>query len=220
MCFGPVASFTASGILTFLGTLVLKNIRSQKEILFAAFPLLFALQQGIEGLLWLAIQNGKPEALLRSLTFVYLIFAYSLWPILCPLSVYAIEYNNTRKRVLRVLILLGILTSFYLLFSIITNPIRAVVLNCSIRYETYAAGVYLFIGVYIAATILPYFISSHRAILMFGIPNLVFCTIAYIFYTRAFVSVWCFFAAFLSLTLYFFLRKLHHQPLLPIPGKE
>lgn len=78
------------------------------------------------------------------------------------------------------------------------------------------AGVHGFAGVYVIVTILPYFLSSHRSILIFGIPNLIFCAIAYFFYRMAFISVWCFFAAILSLTLYFFLRRLHHEPLLPV----
>lgn len=217
MCFGPVASFAASGVLASLGTVVIRNVRAKKEIWFAAFPMLFALQQFIEGLLWLAIQNGKPEALQRGLAFAYLLFAYSLWPVLCPISVYAIEYDQKRRKFLWLLILLGIVTSAYLLLSITLSPIHAYALSCQIRYETYVGRVYLFTGVYMAATILPYFFSSHRAILIFGAPNLVFCIIAYYFHNTFFTSVWCFFAAILSLTLYFFLRKLHHQPLIPIP---
>lgn len=216
MCFGPVASFTASGILVSIGTVVIRNIRSKKEIWFAAFPMLFALQQFIEGMLWLVLRNGKSETLQHGLTFAYLVFAYSLWPVLCPVSVYAIEYNPKRRKVLRLLILLGLASSIYLLLSIILNPIYSFALNCQIRYETYVGRAYLFTGVYVAATILPYFLSSHRAILIFGAPNFIFCIIAYVFYHTHFTSVWCFFAAGLSLTLYVFLRNLHHEPLLPI----
>jgi len=46
---------------------------------------------------------------------------------------------------------------------------------------------------------------------------IIFGTAAYFFYRIAFISVWYFSAAILSLTLYFFLRKLHHEPLLPLP---
>lgn len=214
MCFGPVASFTASGILASIGTEVLRNVRSKREILFAIFPILFALQQGIEGILWLMIKKGMPEVLTNGLAFVYLLFAYSLWPILCPVSVYAIEYDPKRIKILHFFVFLGLATGFYLFLSIITNPIHVTMLNCSLRYDTYIAGAHLFTGVYVAAVIMPYFFSSHRAILIFGIPNLIFCIITYVFYNFAFISVWCFFAAILSLTLYFFLRKLHHQPLL------
>ena len=120
---------------------------------------------------------------------------------------------------LRLLILLGIAASAYLLFFIIKNPFRATILNCSIHYETLIAGAHLFTGVYLLVTLLPYFLSSQRAILVFGIPNFVFCAVAYFFYRVTFISTWCFFAAVVSLTLYFFLRRLHHQPLLALPGK-
>lgn len=217
MCFGPVASFTASTVLASIGTAILRNIRSQKELWFAAFPMLFAVQQLIEGVLWLVIKTGTSEAVLGGLTFGYLTFAYSLWPVLCPVSVYAIEYNKKRRKILRLLILLGMATSFYLFFFIIKNPVHAQVLGCSIHYKTFVASALWFTCVYVLVTILPYFLSSHRSILIFGIPNLIFCTIAYFFYRMAFISVWCFFAAALSLTLYFFLRRLHHEPLLPLP---
>ena len=218
MCFGPLASFTASAVLASVGTAVLRNIRSQKEILFAVFPAVFALQQLIEGILWLVLRDGTPDKMLQQgLTFAYLLFAYSLWPVLCPLSVYAIEYDKERRKILRALILMGVGTSLYLLFFILRDPhISASILGCSIRYQAYVAVAHGFTAVYIITVILPYFISSHRGILIFGIPNLIFCAIAYFFYRVNFTSVWCFFAALVSLSLYFFLRRLHHQPMLPV----
>ena len=111
MCFGPVASFSASAVLASFGVLILRNVRSPKELLFAAFPALFALQQLVEGALWLVLANdAKPEAAVRVLSFGFLLFAYGLWPVLCPASVYAIEYDESRKKVLRFMILAGLTT--------------------------------------------------------------------------------------------------------------
>ena len=220
MCFGPVASFSASAVLASFGVLILRNVRSPKELLFAAFPALFALQQLVEGALWLVLANdAKPEAAVRVLSFGFLLFAYGLWPVLCPASVYAIEYDESRKKVLRFMILAGLTTSLYLLYFIFSMPVSAAAVHCSIRYQTFVTGAPWFAGIYVLATIFPYFISSHRSILIFGLPNLIFCAIAYYLYNWAFVSTWCFFAAIVSLSLYFFLRKLHHQRLLPIPVK-
>ncbi|MBP9865772.1 MAG: hypothetical protein KBC91_05140 [Candidatus Omnitrophica bacterium] len=216
ICFGPVASFAASGLLTSIGALILRNVRKKRELLFAVFPALFALQQFIEGLLWLLLKAEKSQALVHALTLTYLFFAYTLWPIICPLSVYAIEYKPKRKQMLRILMALGLLTGSYLLFFILKNSAHASVLHCSIRYETHLAGPRWFTFIYLAVIILPYFVSSHRAILIFGIPNLLLCLVAYFFYNTAFISVWCFFAAVVSMSLYFFLRRLHHQPMLGI----
>ncbi len=181
--------------------------------------MLFAIQQFIEGLIWLEIKNNRAEsALTRGLTFAFLVFAYGVWPALCPLSVYAIECNPARKRILRFLTYLGVLTSTYLLLFTIINPFDTSVASCcSIHYQTFVPLARNFTLIYIAATLLPYFISSQRAILVFGLPNLIFCGIAYYVYENAFISVWCFFAAVISANLYFFLRKLHHEPLLPLP---
>lgn len=55
MCFGPTASFTASGVLAVFGSVIFRNIRSSKEVFLAAFPLIFAFQQLIEGLIWVAL---------------------------------------------------------------------------------------------------------------------------------------------------------------------
>ena len=217
MCFGPVASFSASAVLASFGVLILRNVRSPKELLFAAFPALFALQQLVEGALWLVLANdAKPEAAVRVLSFGFLLFAYGLWPVLCPASVYAIEYDESRKKVLRFMILAGLTTSLYLLYFIFSMPVSAAAVHCSIRYQTFVTGAPWFAGIYVLATIFPHFISSHRSILIFGLPNLIFCAIAYYLYNWTFVSTWCFFAAIVSLTLYFFLRRLHHQPLLSL----
>lgn len=215
MCFGPVASFTAGGFLASMGIVIFKNIKSPKELLLAAFPIIFAAQQLIEGFIWLIVQNGEPHVLEGSLTFIYLVFAYSLWPVLCPASVYAIEYNHARRKILRVFILLGALVSAYLFFFIIKNPVYAVAVDHNMTYKTFVARAHWFAVVYVFVTILPYFVSSHRSILVFGVPNLIFCAIAYLVYRTSFISVWCFFAAVISANLYVFLRKLHHQPLLP-----
>jgi hypothetical protein len=219
MCFGPVSSFTASGILLSLWTVVLKNVRNRKELLFASFPILFAIQQCIEGALWLALRHKKPQALVHELAFSFLIFAYVLWPTLCPASVYAIEYDQRQREKLRFVILLGLSVSSYLLFFLIKNPVDVYIVNGCIRYNTYVPAALWFTGIYVTAVVAPYFLSTQRAILFFGIPNLVFFVVARLFYSKAFVSVWCFFAAILSLTLYFFLKNIHHERMLPLLAK-
>jgi hypothetical protein len=216
MCFGPVASFTASAFLASMGALVLKNIRCRKELWFAAFPLLFALQQLLEGFLWLAFRNNASDGLKSRLSLSYLFFAYGLWPILCPVSVYAIEYDKGRKKILRVFIFLGVLASGYLLHSIFTNPVYAWVAGCSLRYETFVEGPFWFTGIYVAAVLAPYFLSTQKPILLFGAPNAVFLVVTLLAFRFTFISVWCFFAALISANLYIALKKLHHEPLLTV----
>jgi len=51
MCFSATASFSAGAILLGLGTLTLKSARRPRELVLAAIPLLFAIQQLIEGVI-------------------------------------------------------------------------------------------------------------------------------------------------------------------------
>lgn len=213
MCFGPVASFTVGTVLASIGTAVLRQVRAKKEFLLAAFPMIFAVQQFIEGLLWLFLRNQKSPAVLQALTFIYLVFAFSFWPVLAPASVYALEENPKKRKLLGLLLLLGTATSAALLFFIITRPIRAIALSCSLHYQVFVPATYWFIGAYALTATLPYFLSSHRGLRLFGIPNLIFFAVTFLFYRMAFVSLWCFFAAILSFTLYFFLKNLRRDQL-------
>lgn len=59
---------------------------------------------------------------------------------------------------------------------------------------------------YVAATCLSGFVSSHPFVRLFGGLALLSFIATYIFYAQALVSVWCFFAAILSMLLYVHLR--------------
>lgn len=55
---------------------------------------------------------------------------------------------------------------------------------------------------YLAATCAGCFFSSHKIINIFGVLALLLFMVAYWFYTAVFFSVWCFFAAILSVVIY------------------
>ena len=51
MCFSAPASFTAAAVLLGLGTVTMRRARSRRELPYAAIPLLFGVQQLLEGML-------------------------------------------------------------------------------------------------------------------------------------------------------------------------
>ena len=56
MCFSATASFSAGALLLGIGTLTLRSAlatRQRHALPFAAIPMLFAMQQLIEGVIWL-----------------------------------------------------------------------------------------------------------------------------------------------------------------------
>lgn len=59
---------------------------------------------------------------------------------------------------------------------------------------------------YLAATCVSCFFSSHRFVKLFGVLALLSYIAAYLAYVMAVTSVWCFFAAILSVLIYLHLR--------------
>ncbi|HNM73705.1 MAG TPA: hypothetical protein PKM66_11720, partial [Nitrosomonas sp.] len=57
MCFSAEASFIVSGTLSIIGISAIRQIKARKDIFVASIPLIFALQQLTEGLLWVVLQN-------------------------------------------------------------------------------------------------------------------------------------------------------------------
>lgn len=209
MCFCAAASFTAGGVLSLLGVATLKLTKRREEVFFAMIPLLFGLQQFIEGFLWLSFQlEGK--LLNVVMTYVFLLFSHVLWPVFVPFSIGFMETVPWRKKVIRGFQLTGIAVAAYLLYFIVRYPI-----NAEIREHI----VYVFphfhippvLVLYIAATCVSALFSSQRIVVLFGALAFVLFLVAFWFYYVAFFSVWCFFAAILSVVIYLHFQFRHAQ---------
>lgn len=90
MYFNATASFATSGVLVPLGIYCLSKVQDTApgSDLLAAFPLLFGIQQGFEGIVWLAL-DGQQVIDAHLMALFYLFFAYFLWPFFAELiSVY------------------------------------------------------------------------------------------------------------------------------------
>ena len=97
MCFSAPASFVTAGITGTIGIVALTRVSEPRELPLAATPLLFALQQSIEGLLWLNLPLAPDGSLSTVLTFLYLFFAEAFWPLYAPIAVWLIEPSEHRR---------------------------------------------------------------------------------------------------------------------------
>ncbi|HKP75554.1 MAG TPA: DUF6629 family protein [Longimicrobiaceae bacterium] len=205
MCFSATASFAAGATLTVVGVASLASTRRRSELPFAAIPLLFGAQQLVEGVIWLTFRHEAP--LLRQvMTYVYSMFSHVLWPIYVPLALYFLEGVPWRRKVLLGFQVLGTAVGLYLLYFLIARPIVAEVIG---RHIVYVSPHFYIVPVtvaYVAATCFSEFFSSHTFARLFGVLTLLSFIATYLFYTRALISVWCFFAALLSVLIFCHLR--------------
>lgn len=169
--------------------------------------MLFGVQQFIEGLIWLSFHDDSalPNP---PLTFVYSLFSHVLWPIYLPFAVRLLETVRWRRQALLATQFAGIAVGLYLLFFLVRFPVTSQVLGQHIVYESPHFYIAAVMALYLSATCLSSMLSSRRVIQLFGALSLATFLAAYAIHAATLVSVWCFFAALLSLIVYgFFWRE-------------
>lgn len=201
MCFSATASFSAGAVLLGLGTLTLKSAQRPRELLFAAIPLLFAIQQLSEGVIWLTFRYEAPQ-LNIVMTYVYSFFSHVLWPVYVPLAVLLIEPPGRGQRTLLAFVATGIVVGTYLLYVLVAFPIVSRPTGQHIEYVSPHFFAAVVMTLYLLSTTLSPILSTHRMVKVFGILAFLSFGAAYFFYTTWFISMWCFFAALLSAVVY------------------
>jgi len=216
MCFSAEASFAAGAVLSVAGVTAVSLTKSKSQLLFASIPLLFAVQQVSEGFLWLALEDQSYKDWKEPSAYFFLIFAQVIWPFWIPLSVFMLEKNPMKKKWLKLLLVAGISLSAYLAFCLIYYPITVTVQQHHIHYEIgateYTPGITSII--YLLTTVVSLFIPANNRIRFLGLMILLSFITSWIFFNEFVISVWCFFAAVISVIIIFIINGLRNQ----IPG--
>jgi len=204
MCFSAGASFGAGVILTTIGVASIKKSESNSQIFFASIPLIFAVQQISEGFLWLALTNSNFAFLKWPATYLFLLIAQVIWPFWVPFSLLKLIKNKKRRKVEKILLLIGILVSLFLAFCLINYRVEAKIMGMHIFYDQdYPKFLSNYGGIfYVIATIIPPFLSKYKRMCAFGTAILISYIITHIYYPENTVSVWCFFASVISISVY------------------
>ncbi len=205
MCFSATASFTAGAALTAVGVLTLRKSQGKREVPLALVPLLFGVQQLTEGAVWVSLSRDLP--LLQTwATYLYSMFSHVVWPVLVPFAILLVEPRLWRRKAISVLAALGLSVGLYLLFFIVRFPVTAQVRGDSISYDSPHFYTAVMLVGYLLATCITGLFSSHWCINVFGILAFILAIAAALVSITTFVSVWCFYAAILSLFIYLHFR--------------
>ena len=217
MCFSATASFTAGTALLAIGAVTARRASGASEMPFALIPVLFGIQQLIEGALWMTFSGSSPHWL-PVLTHVYSIFSHVLWPIYVPIAVLLLETVAWRRKLLAGIALAGATVGLYLLYFLVTQPIVAQVSGSHIAYLSPHFYVGAVMATYVLATCISSLFSSHSTVRWFGLAAFVSFVAAEAIYAAWFISVWCFFAAVMSgIVLLHFPRRTTEGPAAELP---
>ena len=138
MCFSPEASFAASAGLVPAGIYCVQAaIRKRiKLLLLAVVPIVFGIQQFVEGWVWIGLENDNPT-LVEYGSSAFLFFALAFWPFWIPFCLTFVETRPLQKSILYLFSATG-LVWLWVAWPAITTPGHYVdtrVVHHSILYE-------------------------------------------------------------------------------------
>jgi len=205
MCFSSTISFSTAAALIPLG-IYGANLawqRNPQYITLAFIPLMFGLQQLMEGFVWHYSHAGNEEAMLtygRGFTF----FSHFFWLFWIPLTAWLLETEIRRKKVFFIITIAGFISGLWVYIPLLQDGYLEIsIIEHSIYYETHIvtheviSKNILRLG-YAIIVLAPLLLSSTKILGNYGVLTAVSIAVTFLFYQYAFVSVWCFFAAFLS----------------------
>jgi hypothetical protein len=222
MCFSAEASFVAAGALVPAGVYCVRAAvrRLPAYRLFALIPLGFAAQQAAEGFVWLGIERGNSDWTLAA-SGVFLFFALAWWPFWFPVSAAVAESRPERRRLFVAWAVFASGWFFLGYLPALFDPyarLAAERAHHSIRYP-YADDV-VFGGatrwpltvLYCLCTAGPLLALARRDLVPVVVLGLGSVAVAWVVYSHAYTSVWCFFAALLSAYCVYFFATAEADP--------
>jgi hypothetical protein len=208
MCFSATASFTAAAVLLPAGGLsVYRAWRSDRRYLaLGALPLLFGLQQLFDGLVWRAGDVGNGDAVTRY-SLAYMFFSWLAWPIWVPFSTYFVEPQRRRPMYLVFAIVGGVLGGLQYIpyFAhqgwLVTRFLPHAISYGGTELLDVVIGRLGTYSLYLSVIIVPLLLSTQRDVRIFGVLVSFVVVVTYAFFQYAYVSVFCFGGAMMSLYL-------------------
>jgi hypothetical protein len=216
MCFSPEASFAGAIIISGIGVITIKKIHKPSQILFGSIPLFFGFQQFAEGVVWLTLPLTNYLIIQKISVYIFLITAQVIWPVLIPLSVLLMEKSIRKKKILKVLLLVGMALSIYYAICLCFFTVSPRIEGFHIKYYNGFPDSLAMIAtvIYLIATIPSLFVSSVKRTHLLGFLMTFSCIVTVIFFRQYLTSVWCFFAAAISGVIYWILNDLQRDFLL------
>ncbi len=171
----------------------------------AVYPVAFSIQQTIEGLVWIGV-NSADQTLVSAASRGFLFFSHFFWLAWVPFSIYRLENESWRRRLLLYLTGVGAASgvSVFLPSFLMADWLTVEHVQQSLEYKT----VLIYDGlvsrtalrvIYAVIIVSALLMASSWLIKAFGGLILVSLLVANHFFTHALISVWCFFAAVLSI---------------------
>lgn len=215
MCFSTVGSFGVGTVLVAAGCYTAKKAKEKDRnyLAFACLPLIFGIQQIIEGFVWIGLLHHH-QLLVQVGTLLFTFIAIGFWPFFVPLSMF---FAEGKKRLvvhqfLFALVLVGGFVGLYSYLPMLTGilPLTTKIVHHSISYDTNVPNILKNLNsfIYFFLVIIPFLVIPSASLRVFAVLLVISLVTASFFFFSTYLSVWCLFAAILSLDIVYILNKL------------
>lgn len=214
MCYSAEASFGLSAaLLPAGGYCIQRALRANRLLLpIAVVPILFGVQQFAEGWVWVGLNEGNAD-LTRSGTLFFLFFALVFWPLWVPFCAFLTRTTPAGRLIFAGAGMLGGAAGLWVLLPLAgVDFALAEVAHHSVHYQVARSPVFdhfpkvLWEGTYVVIVSSPLLTSTDSRMIYLGLALVLGSAVTYLLFYTTFTSVWCFFAAVLSLYLCFYFR--------------
>ncbi|MEZ5997834.1 MAG: DUF6629 family protein [Hyphomonas sp.] len=224
MCFSATASFTVAAACAGAGLFAVQRCPSRDLMPLALMPLGFAVQQAVEGMVWLRIGNSAARTDVGLWPALFVLFATVVWPAYVPFAARAAETGPLRRRAQTVLLLTGTAIAVLYLSKLLTAETSARIAGHAIFYSQQALSslpvvswmhswkmgtLHLMLVPYFAAAVGSLALSSLPPVRWFAAFVAAALTIVFIADRTTLISVWCFFAATGSVMIVLAIEQAH-----------
>jgi hypothetical protein len=201
MCFSAAANFVGSGVLATAGVVTLTKVKHRRELLFASFPILFAIHQFTEGFVWLGLDGMLSPKVTYEMGAAFVLYAQGLLPFLMPLGVFLFEADAKSRRRMLPFLVIGSLTTLFMLWALIAYPLQIFIEHNSIVYINAGTNRTIVAVLYVIATCGSLLFSKIKDMVIFGWANMGILLVVMAVKRYAFTSLWCAYAAAASVII-------------------
>lgn len=205
MCLSAEVSLGTAAVLIPAGAVAAASACSQdrRYLMIATLPFLFGLQQLVEGLIWIEGRAGNAHHVAQY-SLLYMFFTWIAWPIWAPVSAYFLE-SGARQNLILLFVIAGAMLGGLQFFPYFVHDgwLTTTFLRWAVRYQdinlldglvsrnvTYA--------IYVSVIIVPFLLVRSWEIKVFGLLVSGVLIVTYVFFSYAYISVFCFGGAVIS----------------------
>lgn len=209
MCFSAAADLTAAAVLAPVGIITIRAARSREQLPLASIPLFFAVHQFVESFVWMGTSGDVSHGVSSFAIYLYLVMAQMILPVFVPLALAAVEPVRRHRRWMLLAAAGGLISAAAFGHLLVTQGATAYPLERTMVYKT-PTDLGLWAGLlYVNGTVFALLYASGRNLRLFGVANIVGIVMASWLRWEAVTSVWCIYAAFVSVLILLHLRELN-----------